>query len=809
MSDRSKVNDYSDDEDTTQTNKIFGVVSHVPNYKKQREAQWKFLVDLDEESSLSEKKSEIQLIVEKDYFLPLEVGDKISATIYGYEEDLSSNLYKIRGHPFVILNNEESGIISFIGECIRQKADKHYRELISYIIRRDSKLLSEERRIEEDKEDVERVIEFLNVLSVEYSFLKKAISFTFSERLNTLLPKILSGWYKRRIIRQLQLLGLEKKEITTINNEGEYSPLELYNECLDNPYKIASIKIKTCEKILHSQNRKPTKEMVYGGKVIRYLHQCKISKGWSFVPYYFISKEFPTFMKEIPKIADEYKIYLDYENLLSLSREGGEKLKEPRVYIQKEYDDEVFVSEYIKNLIKKNNSEGINLLNLVERSGHLSPETIEGDVKIVYTPEQLEAIKNGISSCFSIITGGAGCGKTTVIKKIVEILDYFGKRLAIASFTGKAVNRVCEVLSVRRAHTLDFLIAKKNNANTTNTPCEFDNFEYLIIDESSMTSTDLFCRMIKAYTHEFNIIMIGDKNQIPPIGNGNLFSEILKIHLHTPINVNVLSVNYRTTLKTGISQIIINSQKILESCESGDLPSLESGKEYFEFLRLSNPPDPKELITSLFEKGIKPEKFKILCPYVEPLNEINAFTQDLFHSSGECMRKYNKKWYIGDIVVMNVNDFTSGLKNGSTGKITDFTDEYLSIEFDMLDEIREFNFYFSIYEDTTRLSVDSLSLGYAMSVHKSQGSEYDIVIFYVPTREVTNSATGFFNYKLSYTAITRAKKRLFVVGDKNTYYSSLVKKPIKKYEALADRVLQNVPRVKESDSPPPFDDFFE
>lgn len=740
--------------------RIFGIVTKCPSVKKDT---WKMTVEI----YLEDETREIVIIVDSEkFFLPIENGDRISAAIKDHSPD-TSKIYELLSPPLVFLFNDEKNIIDLFSAALRFSGKGMYSLL------KEKVYVLWEKKLKDD-EDVpfvaeEEIIKYLNVLCVDYALLKGNTQLPFQERDNAHLQKILRAWYSKRVMRQLYLLGLTKREIFSCDE----NPLELYEKCIVNPFRVPSITIENCKRILGILDKPISQEMLYGGKILRYILEISNNRGWTYCPEFILSSEFPHYKKYEEKLKSDYFLIFD-----------GEEIGKRRIYYSEAYRAEIGVAEYISDLLSK--ERDVSLSGEVERILTFETNTTEG--KMQYTPQQIDAIRNALECPLSVISGGAGCGKTTTIKKIVSILDTLGKNLCITSFTGKAVVRICEVLSERRANTMDYLIVRKKHFDSQDLKMNWMYFDYLIIDEISMVPTSLFYRFISVFTHPFKLILIGDRNQLPPIGCGGFFEQLLALNSIPSV---YLTFNHRLISKEN-NQILTNANKILESGKTGNVPVLDSGVEYEEILSTKEPtPDPFELLKEFKNRGVTVNKFRVLCPFNEPLSYLNTFIQELFISEGrekDFIEKKGKKFYISDQVMMLKNDSLSGLKNGSVGTVVDFNHEYVLVEFDFLDSIQSVKFWFNPGYDDEKLDVKLITLAYATSIHKSQGSEYDIVIVYIPKRKIENGRTGFLNYKMMYTAITRAKKYCWVVGSRQTFYSAMIKIPSKRYEMLSSRI---------------------
>ncbi len=375
---------------------------------------------------------------------------------------------------------------------------------------------------------------------------------------------------------------------------------------------------------------------------------------------------------------------------------------------------------------------------------------------LIPSEEQLEAIKSIIKEKAGIITGGPGTGKTTIIKALYKIFTLEGKSVSLGTPTGRAARRLSEVTGAK-AETIHKLL--KYNQKTgffdknESSPLEADA---VIIDEASMLDIVLCYHLLKAVTIHTKIIFVGDIFQLPSVGPGNFLSDIIqsgKIPAFSLTNI------FRQAKK---SPIIMNAYRV----NNGELPEKNNKtKELseFYFIQNENPLKAVDTIIKLCKNRI-PERF-----HFDPIEDIQVITpmhkgetgtinlnkmlqKELNLQSVE-IKSGNNIFKPGDKVMHLVNNYQKDVFNGDIGKIKeiDFKNEILSVIYpDYLDKtIVEYSFD----------ELDELTLAYAISVHKSQGSEYPAVIIALMPQHYP-----LLQRNLLYTAMTRGKSLLIIVG---------------------------------------------
>jgi exodeoxyribonuclease V alpha subunit len=376
---------------------------------------------------------------------------------------------------------------------------------------------------------------------------------------------------------------------------------------------------------------------------------------------------------------------------------------------------------------------------------------------LIPSEEQLKAIKGIIEQKTGIITGGPGTGKTTIIKALCRIFDYLGKTSALAAPTGRAARRLSE-LTEKKAETIHKLLKYNQTTggfdkNETN-PLEAD---VLIIDESSMLDIVLCYNLLKAVTIHTRLIFVGDIFQLPSVGPGNFLSDIIEsgqIPSFTLTNI------FRQARQ---SPIIMNAHRV----NSGQMPlKHDSGNDElseFYFIQKEDPQKAVEAIVELCSKRI-PNRFSL-----NPLDDIQVITpmhkgetgtinlnkilQKELNSSPEEIKSGFNSFKKDDKVMHLVNNYQKEVFNGDIGRIKkiDFKNEIVEVVYPDYPEKRTVKYSYDELEE--------LTLAYAISVHKSQGSEYPAVILPLMPQHYP-----LLQRNLLYTGMTRGKSLLIIVG---------------------------------------------
>ena len=387
---------------------------------------------------------------------------------------------------------------------------------------------------------------------------------------------------------------------------------------------------------------------------------------------------------------------------------------------------------------------------------------------------QEEAIKTFFNEKMSMIIGGPGSGKTTLIKCLVEIFKEFFvyQNIIVVAPTGRAAKRISEISNVE-SKTIHSLLRwnKEDNTftNNINNPILYD---CLIIDEFSMVDSSLFASLLKACGYVKKICIIGDDRQLPSIRQGNVLSDLINSN---KFKITYLKENHRQ--KQG-SDIISLANDIVNNTVDFD-----SYKNDINFIDIKNVNQNDIVNIVKQDMGFKPlESFQILSPMYKGtygIDNLNTVLQNAFNPK----RKELKEKKVG-LVTFRENDKILELKNrpsddvynGDVGILDEIDEEekYLLVKYGNVDVFYNFN------------DLSDITLAYALSVHKAQGSEYSYVYFIFD-----QSQSHMLYKKLIYTAISRARNKLVLIGNKEVFLRAVNKELINRKTTLINRLNNN------------------
>ena len=375
--------------------------------------------------------------------------------------------------------------------------------------------------------------------------------------------------------------------------------------------------------------------------------------------------------------------------------------------------------------------------------------------------EQVQAIQNSLEAGVSIITGGPGTGKTRIIEGLAQVLvNGFRKTIRICAPTGRAAKRIAENQALKKFQpsTIHMLKAMIDSS------AKDIAFDTLIVDESSMIDINLFNDLVKMLPLGSQLILIGDVDQLPPVGAGQPFLDLIR---SKKIVVSRLSKQFRQGSDSVIPKVAraINKGELIEF--SSDFSS--SG---FSFVEVDKGQVVEKIIEVVdFFMGNKNgstdfDKTQILSPmrrYSSGLINLNSIMQKKYNPNGE--KVFSKmegekeiKFCAGDKVICTQNDYDIDVRNGDIGYVVNKVGKNIRVEFD--GEMKLF------YNN----KIDYLDLAYAITVHKSQGSEYPNVVM-----PIVDDHRIMLTRKLIYTAITRGKQNVCLIGSKRVLREALKK----------------------------------
>lgn len=472
----------------------------------------------------------------------------------------------------------------------------------------------------------------------------------------------------------------------------------------------------------------------------------------------------------VEKIQDEQQT----ENDSEVSDALQEEKEEEAVRTEKV----VFLSGYY--IAEKQIAKNLNLIKTSQRriSGINPTEAlafIENHLSISLAGRQKDAIKASVGNKVSVITGQPGTGKTTITRAILQIFSSFSAKILLAAPTGRAAKRMSEATG-REAKTIHRLL--EYNVSTgrfqRNEQYQLD-CDLMIVDESSMIDTLLMYHLLKAIPQFATVIFIGDINQLPSVGAGSVLKDLIDSRVFAVTELNEI---FRQSRK---SHIILNAQRINE----GMFPYIDNTKgSDFYFIEEDDLDMTLDKIVHMVKDRI-PKSFGYDSvtdiQVLSPMNKgivgtigLNEALQDALNPGSFEVVVGARKFRLADKVMQIKNDYDKDVFNGDIGFVSSINSEEREIVVNI--DGREITYDYSEF--------DELVLAYAISIHKSQGSEYPAVVIPLTTAHYVMLARN-----LIYTGITRGKKLVVLVGSKRALFIAIKNnKTTKRFTRLKERL---------------------
>lgn len=421
---------------------------------------------------------------------------------------------------------------------------------------------------------------------------------------------------------------------------------------------------------------------------------------------------------------------------------GGRAVREDdRVYTRSLHRAECLASELLRGLLHGAPNE---LPFDREELGRL-----ERDHGLELSSDQVDAVRLAHERRVLVITGGPGTGKTTLMRFLLDLFDRRSLRIVLAAPTGRAARRLSEATR-REASTLHRLLGFDPKtgefARDESDPVEADT---LVVDESSMVDLRLFASLLRAVPPGARLVLIGDADQLPSVGPGEVLRDLLRSGIVPTARLQRI---FRAGERSGV---VRNAHRIL----AGDPPeACAPGEGDFVFVERETPAEVAAEVRRIIREqlprdhGIDPIRdVQVLVPMYKGeagCDALNETLQDDLNPNSAEVRVGRHRFRTGDRVIQLRNDYSRNVFNGEIGRVAAVGPQSLAVEFDSL-------------VDLPLADWDEIALAYAITVHKSQGSEYEWVVMPLSTQHAI-----LLDRPLFYTAVTRARKGVVLVGSR-------------------------------------------
>lgn len=551
------------------------------------------------------------------------------------------------------------------------------------------------------------------------------------------------------IVLELNRMGFNTKDSLMLLNKYKDKVIRIIDNNIYDLIDNINLNFKEIDTIAINNKYDLYDERRVEALIIYLLNEITFEQGDT---YSFFQEIYNSIIKYLSDLKSEDLEYY----LLKLSKQKRVVIKKEKYYLKELYEAEEYIADRIYRL---NNMERRKLPKLKEKIKEL-----EQKIGITYDESQKNAIITSLNNNFTITTGGPGTGKTTIIKGIIRMLvdtcHISHQNIALLAPTGRASRKLMEVCNIPAYTIHKYLGWDKDNNTFSHNEINVCKEEYIIVDEASMIDTTLMFSLLKGTRLDSKFIFIGDYYQLPSVSQGQVLKDMIDSEVLDVIKLNNL---YRQ--KDG--NYIIDLAHEIKNKELSD--NFLTKKEDYNFIEVDNDyvlTSIKDIILKALEKGYREKDIQVLAPMYKSQNGIdnlNKMLQEIFNPKSNDKNELtvgNKTYREGDKVLELVNDSDNSISNGDLGYIINITNKEkngnkkneIIVDFD---------------GNIVSFSPDkfiNITHGYAISVHKSQGGEFNMVI--IP---FVNSFKRMLYNKLIYTAVTRAKSKLILIGSREAF----------------------------------------
>ena len=613
----------------------------------------------------------------------------------------------------------------------------------------------------------------------------KRVSGMNQQKIDTLYQTLKDNLISEQVFIRLFGFGLTAKMVERLYNTYN---IEAANKIEENPYclihEVEGFGFKKCDMLALNLGIKKDSDIRISAAIEFTLNQVCYQQGFTF-----LTEE--QLINSVIKLLDDSLLINKVNNNLNIL------VKDNRIVFDngKYFDPYLYKCEenVAKNILRLKNGK---CKEFKDNDIEEAIEYVENTISIIYTPLQREAIFKSIKNKLSIITGGPGTGKSTILKGILDVYsklldmpigsDDFSYKVMLASPTGRASKRMSEATGFKAStiHKLlgynfdgDFIHDENNQL-----PCSL-----LIVDETSMMDIMISSSLFQALRSDCRVILVGDSNQLPSVGPGNVLYDLIQSDIFSVTRLNQIMRQAKD------SDIIKFSHMILS--EELDYSIFSNKKEVFFYDSESK--NCLDRIFQILDSFIKnggdlQNGIQILAPMyagVCGIDAINSAIQERYNKEESLLKRDTKVFKKNDKVLQLKNDTEKDIMNGDIGKILEIGKaddrDCLMIEFDG----RVITYFAS--------DLDNLTLAYCISIHKAQGSEFDNVIM-----PILPSFQIMLKKKIIYTGITRAKKKLILLGKINSISQAIHQEDYLRQTYLSKRLHPNTDlRINDKDIP--------
>jgi exodeoxyribonuclease V alpha subunit len=593
------------------------------------------------------------------------------------------------------------------------------------------------------------------------------------------IEMIKKAWADQKEIRQvmifLQSHGVSSAYATKIFKTYGNESIEVVQE---NPYRLATdifgIGFLTADRIAEKLGFAKDSELRAEAGILYVLHQLA-DEGHVYYPFQPLVNKCQEILEVDQEILTRALTSLNAEKKIVIEdlQEKESKADYQAVYLAKFHLSETNIAARLKALI-----------NAPKSIWPIDPDKalkwVQKQLDITLASKQMDAVRQAVTDKVLVITGGPGTGKTTIVNAILKIFVKSGVKLLLAAPTGRAAKRMSEATGyeAKTIHRLlEYSIRKGGFQKNDQTPLRCD---LLIVDEASMIDTILMHHLLKAIPPRATFILVGDVNQLPSVGAGNVLHDIIASGAVPVMELNEIFRQARESL------IIVNAHKINQGLMPAFKPSGNKLADFY-FIEQEEPEKVLGIILELVKEriptrfGFDPiDEIQVLTPMHKGMvgaGNLNLELQNALNPGPDSLSRAGKNFRINDKVMQVQNDYEKEVFNGDLGRIAKINLEAQEVTIDFEGKKVPYD-----YPD-----LDEVVLAYAISIHKSQGSEYPAVVIPILLQHYV-----LLQRNLIYTAVTRGKKLIVMVGSKKALAIGIGNdKTKKRFTHLRHRLAEN------------------